>query len=238
MFIARDFIRCLLEVDPTKRMSLTHALRHPWLDSSGAGGSGTSHSFTTMGRHYSLSDISELSEFPEDDHDIGANGDASMLSVAPSSDCIPSVGLLNINTPAKAHARRPLERRSKVLAREAEAEAQAVSKEAEAEPATSGSTPPSVNRNNGNAGKRRRPENSAGGSPADVAMGGESADSDEAAMDVEPQPPAAKRGRRSQAQGKQQNAASAPPTERNGSGSGSGRVLRSRAAGPASGSRR
>jgi serine/threonine protein kinase len=225
MFTARDFIRCLLEVDPTKRMSLTHALRHPWLDSSGAGGSGTSHSFTTMGRHYSLSDISELSEFPEDDHDIGANGDASMLSVAPSSDCIPSVGLLNINTPAKAHARRPLERRSKVLAREAEAEAQAVSKEAEAEPATSGSTPPSVNRNSGNSGKRRRPENSAGGSPADVAMGGESADSNDVAMDVEPQPPAAK----------QQNAAAAS-TERNSSGSSSGRLLRPRAAGLVSGS--
>jgi serine/threonine protein kinase len=191
MLTVRDFIRCLLEVDPTKRMSLTDALRHPWLDSSAAGGSGITHSSTTMGNHYSLSDVSELSEFPEDDHNIiGANGDASMLSVAPSTDCIPSVDLLNINTLAKAHARRPLERRSKILARGAE-------------PATSGSTPPSVSHNSGNAGKRRRPENSAGGLPADVAMGGDSADSDEVAMDVEPQPPAAKRGKRSQAQSKQ-----------------------------------
>jgi hypothetical protein len=114
---------------------------HPWLDSSAAGGSsssGTTHPFTTMGSHYSLiSDISELSEFPENDHDIGANGDA-LLSVAPSADCMPSGDLLNINTCKGTHTR-PLERRSKVLARKAEAE-QADSKDAEAEPATSGST--------------------------------------------------------------------------------------------------
>ena len=246
MLTARDFIRCLLEVDPTKRMSLTDALRHPWLDSSatGASGSGTAHSPTMTGN--SLSDVSELSVIPEDDHNISANGDASMLSAAPSSDDMPGVGLLDISSPAKAGTRRPLplERRSNVLAREAEAEAHAAPKEAaeaEAEPVASGSTPPSVNRNSGNAGKRRRPESPGGGSsPVDVAMGGgrESADSDDAAMEVEPHPPAAKRGRRSPAQGREQQNAALPPTERNGGGNGSGRVLRPRAAAPASGSRR
>jgi len=257
---ARDFIRCLLEVDPTKRMSLSDALRHPWLDSSAPGasasGNGTAHSPTMMGN--SLSDVSELSEIPEEDHNISANGDASMLSAVPSSDDMPGVDLLDINSPAKAGTRRPLplERRSNVLAREAEAEAHAAPNEpepdaeADPEPVASGSTPPSVNRNSGNAGKRRRPESPPGGgsSSVDIAMGGggggrESAESDDAAiaMEVEPQPPAAKRGRRSPGQGReqqqqqqQQNAAH-PPTERNG---GSGRVLRPRAAAPASGSRR
>ena len=120
MFTARDFIRCLLEVDPTKRMSLTDALRHPWLDSSAP--SGTTHSPTMTGK--SLSDVSELSEISEDDPNINANGDASMLSAVPSSDDMPGVDLLDINSAAKAVTRRPfpLERRSNVLAREAEAE--------------------------------------------------------------------------------------------------------------------
>jgi len=191
----------------------------------------------------SLSNVSELSEIPEDNHNISANGDASMLSAAPSSDDMPGVDLLDISSPAKAGTRRllPLERRSNVLAREAEAEAHAAPKEeaeAGAELVASGSTPPSVNRNSGNAGKRRRPESPGGGSSVDVAMGGrESADSDDAAMEVEPQPRTAKRGRRRTAQSREQNAAF-PPTERNGGGSGSGRVLRPRAAAPASGSRR
>jgi hypothetical protein len=79
---------------------------------------------------------------------------------------MPGVDLLDINSPAKTGTRRPLplERRSNVLAREAEAEAHAALKEpepeadADAEPVASGSTPPSVNRNSGNVGKRRRPE--------------------------------------------------------------------------------
>jgi hypothetical protein len=215
-------------------MSLTDALRHPWLDSSATGA--PTHSPTAAGN--SLSDLSELSEISEEDHNISANGDASMLSAAPSSDDMPGVDLLDINSPAKAGTRRPfpLERRSNVLAREAEAEAHAAPKEPEAEPVASGSgtTPPS--------GKRRRPESPGGGSPFDVAMGGREsaadADSDDAAMEVEPQPPAAKRGRRSPGQGAQQQNAAVPPTERNGGGSGSGRVLRPRAAAPASGSRR
>jgi hypothetical protein len=74
-------------------------------------------------------------------------------------------------------------------------------------------------------------------------MDGESAESDEAAMDVEPQPRAAKRGRRSQDQQQQDDGAS-PPTVRNGGGGGGGggdgpgRVLRPRGAGPVGSSRR
>ena len=64
-------------------------------------------------------------------------------------------------------------------------------------------------------------------------MDGESAESDVAAVDVEPQPRAAKRGRRSQDDG------ASPPTVRNGGGGGDapGRVLRPRGAGPVGGSR-
>ncbi len=67
-------------------------------------------------------------------------------------------------------------------------------------------------------------------------MGGESADSDEAGMDVDPQPPASKRGRRSQ--GKEQQTPVMPPTVKNGNGNGSGRVTRSKAASPAGVQRR
>ena len=70
-------------------------------------------------------------------------------------------------------------------------------------PAVLASTPPTSNRNSGTGGNRRRPESFSGGpSPVDTAMGEESADSDSAGMDVDPQPPASKRGRRSQ--GKEQ----------------------------------
>jgi len=61
-------------------------------------------------------------------------------------------------------------------------------------------------------------------------MGGESAESDGAGMDVDLQPPASKRGRRSQ--GKEQQ--NAMPPVKNGNGNGSGRVTRSKAACPAS----
>jgi len=226
-------------------MSLTDALHHPWLDSSTSGnGEAAFLSATTRdGIGRGLSNVSELSEFPEDDLN-GANGDASMLSAVPSSDDMPGVHDLNINSPPQSRPRRPLERRSKVLARElaAEAEAEAEAQTAaDAEPAASGATPPAVNRTGGYGGKRRRAENTGGdGSPADVAMDGESADSDEAAMDVEPQPRAAKRGRRSQ--DRQQDDGVSPPTVRNGGGGGGGdapgRVLRPRGAGPVGGSRR
>jgi hypothetical protein len=66
-------------------------------------------------------------------------------------------------------------------------------------------------------------------SPVDAAVGGEGADSDRAGMDVDPQPPASKRGRRSQ--GKEQQTPAMPPTVKNDNAS--GRITRSKAAGPA-----
>jgi len=245
MHTAQDFIRRLLEADPTSRMSLTDALRHPWLDSS-AESAGDASQPSALARYpidRALSDVSELSELPEEDDHGGANGDASMISAVPSSSDMLGVQALSINSPDKARTRRPLERRSKVLARELAAEAEIhPSPEAEAEaeaaePAASGSTPPTSNRNSGTGGKRRRPESpGGGGSPGDAAMGGESADSDEAGMDVDPQPPASKRGRRSQS--KEQQTPGMPPTVKNGNGNGSGRVTRARAAGPAGVQRR
>jgi hypothetical protein len=50
-------------------------------------------------------------------------------------------------------------------------------------------------------------------SPVDAVVGGESADSDRARMDVDPQPPASQRGRRSQ--GKEQQTPAMPPTVKN-----------------------
>jgi len=245
MHTAQDFIRRLLEADPTSRMSLTDALRHPWLDSSAesAGDASQPSALVRYPIDRALSDVSELSELPEEDDHGGANGDASMISAVPSSSDMLGVQALSINSPDKARTRRPLERRSKVLARELAAEAEVhPSPEAEAEaeaaePAASGSTPPTSNRNSGTGGKRRRPESpGGGGSPGDAAMGGESADSDEAGMDVDPQPPASKRGRRSQS--KEQQTPGMPPTVKNGNGNGSGRVTRARAAGPAGVQRR
>jgi len=231
LFTAQEFIRRLLDVNPTTRMSLTDALNHPWLKSSAASGSGgaAGESATQYDLSRSLSNVSELSELPDDDERARLNGDASMLSAAPSTSDMLGVDSLQINSPQRA--RPPLERRSKVLARELEAEA-------EAHAASSGATSSPQG-----GGKRQRSENYAGGSAVvDVAMvGGESGDSDggAAAMDVEPQPRAAKRGRRNQ---DRQSASSSPPTAiGNGNGNGNdseGRVLRSRAAAPASNGRR
>jgi hypothetical protein len=131
-------------------MSLTDTLCHPWLGSSASsGGDAALPSATTRdGIDRGLSDVSELSEFPEDGLN-SANGDAWMFSAVPSSDDMSGVYDLNINSPPQPRARRPLERRSKVLARElaveAEAEAEAQTA-ADAEPAATGATPPAVNR--------------------------------------------------------------------------------------------
>jgi hypothetical protein len=87
---------------------------------------------------------------------------------------MPGVHDLNINSPPQSRARRPLERPSKVLARElaAEAETEAEAQTAaDAEPAASGATPPAVNRTGGYGGKRCRAENTGGdGSPIDLAI--------------------------------------------------------------------
>ncbi|KAH9988445.1 kinase-like domain-containing protein [Russula compacta] len=229
---AQSFIRCLLEVDPTMRMSLTEALVHPWLDPSAPSGSGTTRSSATArySRNRSLSDVSELSELselPEDDN-------PSMLSAEPSSDVMLGVHTLSLRSPAPANGRPrpPLERRSDVLARESEAEAAATA---------APSTPSTSTNNNGGSstGKRQR-----SGSPADVAMSGESCDDDAAAAAMETEPPssrAAKRGRRNPGSGRQSSSSSSPPTvvgNGNGDGSSGRRVLRPRVAGTTGGSRR
>ena len=214
-------------------MSLTDALSHPWLSPSAASTSGGAAREPPTSQHglaRNLSDVSELSELPDEDEHAGVNGDASMLSAAPSSDVMLGVHSLQITSPQRA--RQPLERRSKVLARESEAEAEAQAQQAGTSAAASSPQ--------GTAGKRQRES----GSPAgDVAMaGGESggdSDGGAAAMDVvEPQPRAAKRGRRTQGR---QSASASPPTavgDGNGNGNGQGRVLRSRAAAPTGPGRR
>ena len=109
-------------------MSLTDALHHPWLSpsapsGSGGGGAGQGLTATQHGLDRNLSDVSELSELPEDNEHAGVNGDAPMFSAAPSIDVRFGVHSLQINSPQGG--RPPLERRSKVLARELEAEAEA-----------------------------------------------------------------------------------------------------------------
>ena len=129
--IAQEFIRRLLDVNPTTRMSLTDALQHPWLSPSAPSGSGSGDAGQEpagRGLDRTLSDVSELSELPEDYENAGVNGDASMLSAAPSTDAMLDVNSLQINSSQRA--RPPLERRSKVLARELEAEAQAATEKA------------------------------------------------------------------------------------------------------------
>ena len=223
--IAQEFIRRLLDVNPTTRMSLTDALHHPWLSpsapsGSGSGGAGQESAATPHGLGRSLSDVSELSELSEDNEHAGVNGDASMLSAAPSTDDMPGVHSLHINSPQRA--RPPLERRSKVLARESEAEAKAATSAGASSSPTGGA-------------KRQRSETDNTGSPVIDALmtGGESggdSDGGAAAMDVvEPQARAAKRGRRDQ-----DRHSTSPPTavgNRNDDGNnGQGRVLRSRGA--------
>ena len=172
MCTAQDFIRRLLEVDPTSRMSLTDALCHPWLDSS-AESTGSAPQPSALARYpagHGPGDTSELFELPEGDDHGGANEDASMISAVPSSSGMLGVQALSIDSPKKARTRR----------RSAEVGAHSSPETEAAEPATSATTPPTSNRNSGIGGKRRRLESSSGsGSPFDAAMGGGSADSDE-----------------------------------------------------------
>jgi hypothetical protein len=159
----------LLEVSPAKHMSLTNALHHTWLDPSAiCGGGGITQSSTTTGDDLSprLSDVSELSELPEDNQN---DGDASVLSVAPPSDDMASVD--SFNSSEKVPTRRPLERCSKVLMRSG---ARSIGLYATL------STLRAATQEN------------------DVTMGGKNADPVEATVEVEPQPLAAKCGRRSQ----------------------------------------
>ena len=159
-----------------------------------------------------LSDLSELSELPEDaendaaaaDEDNNVHRDVSMLSAAPSADDMPGVQALNIGSPARARVRAPLERRSQVLARELAAEADDVA-----------ASPTAANPNGSGGGKRTR--DAAGSPDADVAMGDNSGLDDSDGMGAAQVPRAAKRGRRN-ADG--QDGVALPPPQ--------GRALRSR----------
>jgi len=232
---AQEFIRRLLEVNPVTRMSLTEARHHPWLSPSAPSASDDSapeRETAQRGLDRKLSDVSELSELPEDDEHVGMNGDASMLSAAPSADVMLGVHSLQIDSSQRMRPL-PLERRSNVLARELEAESEAA--QAAASEAVTGSSP------TGGAKRQRSETNNTGSPVVDTAMtGGESggdSDGGAAAMDVvEPQPPAAKRGRRNQ-----ERQSASPPTAvayKNGNGDNAqGRVLRSRGAASAAGGR-
>jgi serine/threonine protein kinase len=100
LLIAQEFIRRLLDVNPTTRMSLADALHHPWLSpsapGSGGGGAGWQPAATPHVLDHTLSVVSELSELPEEH--AGVNGDASMLSAAPSADDMFGVRSLQINS--------------------------------------------------------------------------------------------------------------------------------------------
>ena len=93
---AQDFIRRLLEVDPTSRMSLTDALHHPWLDSSveSAGGASQPSALARYPVNNDLSDASEPSEFHEEGNHGGTNRDAPSFSIVPSPSYLHGVSLI------------------------------------------------------------------------------------------------------------------------------------------------
>jgi len=243
---AQQFIRRLLDVNPSTRMSLTDALSHEWLAAYATSGSRSSQTSNTAqyAMHRSLSDVSELSEIPEDYDNIGTNGDASLLAAEPSSEDMLGVDALTINSPAVSrHGRRPLERRSKVLARElaAEAEAQAAMEaaaagagevEGQAAMEVGGERSGEENNNGATArGKRRRGQNNP---RASTSSGVDSPESEPAHADENLEGRPLKRGRRSQGR---QNAVPPTAVENNGINT-PGRVLRPRVGAVPSGSRR
>ncbi len=226
----------MLDANPSTRMTLTDALHHPWLSLTPHPASNATPAApppTTAqpkpppplpasnppaahaGIDRNLSDLSELSELPEDAEIEAAEDDVqrdvSMLSAAPSADDMPGVHALNIGSPASVRVRAPLERRSQVLARELAAEADdAVS-------------PTAAN------GSGKRPRDAAGSPDGDVAMGdgGPASGPDSDGAGAAQMPRAAKRGRRNA-----DDDTALPPPQ----GNGAGRALRSRnAATPAGG---
>ncbi|KAI0047899.1 Pkinase-domain-containing protein [Auriscalpium vulgare] len=109
---AIDFIRRLLDTDPTTRMTLTNALEHPWLAEPAA---------RPIPR--SLTEISEESIDYSDTRVV--TGEGSMLSALPSDGDIPVAGVNSLtlqSSPQRAGpvgrvgSRARLERRSQVLA--------------------------------------------------------------------------------------------------------------------------
>ncbi|KAI0267103.1 kinase-like domain-containing protein [Gloeopeniophorella convolvens] len=199
---AQDFIHRLLDANPRTRMTLTDALQHPWLSGASTDpATSTSDPAPTSAaadasQPRSLSELSDLSELPDADADADTDlppitEDVSMLSAAPSL------------APLSPDKRRPLERRSRVLAREAEHE----------NDAAGGAGTGAAN------GKRAAPD--------DVAMA-ESGESDGAPAGGAPR---AKRGRR--AGGARESESPPSNGAGGGGGGGNGRTLRPRNGGAA-----
>jgi hypothetical protein len=145
-------VRC----EPNNAHVTTDALSHPWLSQVALtrtdGPARGSAAIIQHGLDRNLSDVSEHPELPNEDEHARVNGDASMLSAAPSSDVMLGVHAPQITSPQRAHP--PLERRSKVFARELEAEAEGEAQQA--------ATSAAVSSPQGAAGKRQRES----GSPA------------------------------------------------------------------------
>jgi ser/thr/tyr protein kinase RAD53 len=234
---AQHFIRRLLDANPATRMTLTDALRHPWLDPSAppiaSTSTTTNNAMTPAGTAASqgavdrnFSELSELSELEMDDDDLAAQAgaDVSMLSAIPFMDDnnMPGVDSLNITSPParpRTRPRAPLERRSQVIARELVAE-----EEAEGSP-TNTNTNTNDNGKKQSGGKRARPGSAGRGSPDDVAMaeGGGESDGEEEHGERRRRH-AAKRGRI----GEGSESKSPSPPSGTGNGNGIGRSLRSR----------
>lgn len=235
---AQDFIRRLLDSNPSTRMTLTDALLHPWLSQTSSNAAPAARAPPTTSQPQpsppvptpnpaaahaldrNLSDLSELSSLPDDAEvnavDEEVQRDVSMLSAVPSVDDMPRVHALNICSPAQARVR-ALERRSQVLDRE-------LAEEAEADEGVSPSAAnANVDANVNGSGKRTR--DAAGSLDGDVAMGegGPASGPDSDGARAAQMPRAAKRGRRD-ADGQE-----LPPPQ----GNGAGRALRSRNAGGA-----
>lgn len=115
--IAKDFIRRLLEFDPRRRLSLSAARHHPWLNQSiptVAGADGLREARETFSSLASFPD-SSLTSLPDDDDEAMAD--------APISEPSMSAGLEQLQldqSPQRNGGRAPLQRRSQVLANAAD----------------------------------------------------------------------------------------------------------------------
>ncbi|KAH7888959.1 kinase-like domain-containing protein [Phlebopus sp. FC_14] len=112
--LAKDFIRQLLEYDPGRRMSLTAARRHPWLNQ-GLPKAGNPREVRAADSIASLGpDDSSLTSLPDD------NDDAMLADSEPNSDPAMNAGLENLDLNQQSrrvmNGRAPLQRRSLVLA--------------------------------------------------------------------------------------------------------------------------
>ncbi|KAG8214139.1 kinase-like domain-containing protein [Butyriboletus roseoflavus] len=118
--LAKDFIRRLLEFDPCRRLSLSAARNHPWLNQSIVAVVGANNPQETRDLITSLESIpsSSLTSLPDDDDEAMANACITEPSM--------SAGLERLQleqenqSPQRNGGRAPLQRRSQVLANAAE----------------------------------------------------------------------------------------------------------------------